>query len=162
MIKLDETDLKILKELQKNGRITTKELSSHLKLSPTPTFERVKKLERSGIIDHYSAILDAGKLGKNLYAFAHISLKDHTKDKVQEFSTDVSQMEEVQECHYVTGDSDFILKILLSSMEDYREFMMERIFGLKNIAKVESFLSLSVLKNNNFIPLADQSLDHMV
>lgn len=155
MIKIDEIDIQILKELQKNGRITTKELSSQLGLSPTPIFERVKKLEKSGVIAYYSAVLDPAKLDKRLYAFAHISLKDHTKEKVKEFSEDVSRFDEVQECHYVTGASDFILKILLRSMEDYREFMMERIFELKNIAKVETFLSLSVLKKNNFIPLKE-------
>jgi len=153
MIKLDETDLRILSLLQKNGRITNRELSEQLGLSPTPIFERVKKLEKSGIIAHYSAVLDASKLGKHLYAFAHISLKDHTKEKVAQFSKDIDQMEEVQECHYVTGDSDFILKILLGSMEDYRDFMMNKIFELQNIGKVESFLSLSVAKKNNFISL---------
>ncbi len=159
MVKIDEIDIQILQELQKNGRITTKELSSKLELSPTPIFERVKKLEKSGVIAYYSAVLDPAKLDKRLYAFAHISLKDHTKERVAEFSQEISKFDEVQECHYVTGASDFILKILLTSMEDYREFMMERVFELKNIAKVETFLSLSVLKKNNFIPLKGKSLE---
>jgi len=153
MIKLDQIDHQILQLLQKNARMTNKELSSHLGISPTPTFERVKKLEKACIIDHYAAVLNAGKLGKHLYAFAHISLKDHTKEKVAEFSKQIDKMDEVQECHYVTGDSDFILKILLGSMEDYRDFMMNKIFELQNIAKVESFLSLSVAKKNNFVAL---------
>lgn len=158
MIRLDQTDIRILDLLQKNARMTNKELSSHLGISPTPTFERVKKLEKAGIIDHYSAVLNADKLGKSLYAFAHISLKDHTKERVAEFSKKIDEMDEVQECHYVTGDSDFILKILLGSMEDYRDFMMNKIFELQNIAKVESFLSLSVAKRNNFISLQSNEM----
>lgn len=153
MRKLDEYDLQILDELQKDAKITVKQLSEKMDLSPTPIFERIKKLENSRVIAYYSAVLDASKLGKHLYAFAHITLKDHTKEKVAQFSADIDQMEEVQECHYVTGDSDFILKILLGSMEDYRDFMMNKIFELQNIAKVESFLSLSVAKKNNFVAL---------
>lgn len=151
--KIDETDAKILELLQYNGRITVKELSSQLNLSTTPIFERVKKLEKSGVIEHYAAVLNADKLGKKLYAFAHISLKDHSKELVKEFTSQITSIPQVQECHYVTGDSDFILKILLNDMDDYREFMMDQLFDMSNIAKVESFLSLSVLKKSNFIAI---------
>lgn len=153
MKKLDEIDGKILELLQKNGRITTKDMAQELNLSSTPTFERVKKLEKAGIIDHYAAVLNTDKLGKTLHAFAHISLKDHSKELVQQFTHQITQIPQVQECHYVTGDSDFILKILLNDMEDYREFMMNQLFDMSNIAKVESFLSLSVLKKSAFIPI---------
>jgi len=153
MKKLDQTDCDLLELLQKNGRSTVKELAEQLGLSSTPVFERIKKLEKSGVIDHYAAVLNSDKIGKKLYAFAHISLKDHSKELVAEFTNQITKIPQVQECHYVTGDSDFILKILLNDMEKYREFMMDQLFDMSNIAKVESFLSLSVLKKSNFIGL---------
>lgn len=151
MKKIDEIDCKILGLLQKNGRITVKEMAAQLGLSPTPVFERTKKLERAGIISHYAAILNPDKIGKKLYAFAHISLKDHSKALVEKFAAQITKIPEVLECHYVTGDSDFILKILLNDMEKYREFIMNSLFEMDNIAKVETFLSLSVLKNSKVI-----------
>ncbi|MBL4709062.1 MAG: Lrp/AsnC family transcriptional regulator [Flavobacteriales bacterium] len=153
MKKIDQIDAQILELLQKDGRITVKELASKLGRSTTPIFERVKKLENSGVIAHYAAVVDADKLGKKLYAFAHISLKDHSKDLVEEFTSAIIKIPQIQECHYVTGDSDFILKILLNDMEKYREFMMDQLFDMSNIAKVESFLSLSVLKKSNFVAI---------
>lgn len=151
--KLDQIDCQLLEILQENGRATIKELAEQLGLSSSPIFERVKKLEKAGIIDHYAAILNAERIGKKLFAFAHISLKDHSKELVQKFTDQITKIPQVQECHYVTGDSDFILKILLSDMEQYREFMMDQLFDMSNIAKVESFLSLSVLKKSNFIEM---------
>lgn len=153
MKKLDPIDRKILMLLQENGRITTKEMAAQLGMSSTPVFERTKKLEKAGIISHYAAIINAEKLGKKLYAFAHISLKDHSKTLVEKFSKQISEIPEVLECHYVTGDSDFILKIILKDMEKYREFMMDSIFNMENIAKVETYLSLSVSKSSTTIPL---------
>lgn len=153
MKKIDQIDAQLLELLQKDGRITIKELAQQLGMSTTPIFERVKKLEKAGIIDHYAAVLNADKLGKKLYAFAHISLKDHSKELVRQFTEQITRIPQVLECHYVTGDSDFILKILLNDMEKYREFMMDQLFDMSNIAKVESFLSLSVLKQNNFISI---------
>jgi len=155
--KIDKIDCQLLEILQENGRATIKELAEQLGLSSTPVFERVKKLEKSGIIDHYAAVLNADKIGKKLFAYAHISLKDHSKELVQQFTNQITKIPQVLECHYVTGDSDFILKILLNDMEKYREFMMDQLFDMSNIAKVESFLSLSVLKNSNFI---EMNADH--
>ena len=151
MKKIDQIDAQLLEMLQKDGRITIKELAQQLGMSTTPIFERVKKLEKAGVIDHYAAVLNADKLGKKLYAFAHISLKDHSKALVDQFTQQITKIPQVLECHYVTGDSDFILKILLNDMEKYREFMMDQLFDMSNIAKVESFLSLSVLKHGNYI-----------
>jgi len=153
MIKIDEIDSQILDILQHNGKTTIKEMANQLGMSTTPIFERLKKLENSGIIDHYAAVLNTEKLNKKLYAFAHISLKDHSKGHVEEFTKQIVKIPEVLECHYVTGDSDFILKILLGNMEEYRDFMMNQLFDMSNIAKIESFLSLDVLKKSNRIPL---------
>lgn len=157
MKNLDEIDCQILELLQSNARMTVKEMSEQLVLSPTPIFERIKKLEKSGIISHYAAILNADKLGKKLYAFAHISLKDHSKELVDQFTRQITDIPQVMECHYTTGDTDFILKILLDNMEMYRDFVLTQLFDMSNIAQVETYLSLSNVKNSNFIPLQNST-----
>ena len=144
MIKTDETDLKILDLLQENAKMTVKEISSSLNLSTTPIFERIKKMEKAGIIDHYRAIINYEKLGHKLHAFAHISFKDHSKDLIGEFEEKILKLPEVQECHYVTGGSDFIIKILVKDIEKYQEFVTQKLFDIPNIARIESFLSLTV------------------
>lgn len=153
MKKIDQIDCQILELVQQNGRITVKEMSEKLGLSPTPIFERTKKLEKAGIIDHYAAIINEEKLGKKLYAFAHISLKDHSKELIDQFTDQITKLPQVLECHYTTGDTDFILKILLDDMEMYRDFVLTKIFDMQNIGKIETYLSLSVLKKSNFIPI---------
>jgi Lrp/AsnC family leucine-responsive transcriptional regulator len=154
MKKIDSIDCQILELLQKNGRITVKEMSSQLGLSATPIFERTKKLEKAGIIDHYAAVINGEKVGKKLYAFAHISLKDHSKELVDLFTNQITKLPQVMECHYTTGDTDFILKILLNDMEMYRDFVLTELFEMDNIGKIETYLSLSVLKKSNFIPIS--------
>lgn len=143
---LDHIDHKILELLQQDGRMTVKEMSGKLNLSTTPVFERIKKLERSGIINHYTVVLNQEKLGKKFTAFAHISLKDHSKQLVEEFAEKIITFPEVMECHYVTGGTDFIIKILVEDMDAYKVFMMDKLFEVPNIAKLESYLSLTERK----------------
>lgn len=142
--KIDDTDIKILELLQENARMTVKEMSSKLNLSSTPIFERIKKLEKAGIIDHYTVVINQEKLGKKLNAFSHISFKDHSKELIAEFEQKIIALPEVKECHYVTGGADFIIKIQVNDIEEYKEFVTEKLFGIRNIAKIESFLSLQV------------------
>jgi len=150
---LDKIDKQILALLQQNARTTVKEISNQLNLSTTPIFERIKKLEKSGIIDHYTAVLNNEKLGKKLNAFAHISLKNHSKVMIREFVDQIEQIPEIMECHYVAGGADFILKILVEDMEKYNEFLMEKLLDIPNIGKMESFLSLTVSKKTSVITL---------
>ena len=152
-MKLDEIDIQLLSELQKNGRKTIKELSQEIGISASPTFERIKKLEKSGIITGYSANIDAEKLGKKLYAFAHIGLKEHSKEAVDKFTDQVLAIPQVMECHYTSGDTDFIIKILVENMDSYNEFVLTKLFEMANIGKIETYLSLSVVKNTNSIAL---------
>ena len=147
--KLDEVDIKILQLLRENARITVKEMSTQLNLSTTPVFERIKKLEQSGIIDHYTAVINHELLGQKFTAFAHISFKDHSKELIKEFEDRILALPEVLECHYVTGAADFIIKIRLQDMEEYKEFVTDKLFGIPNIARIESFLSLDVKRGRN-------------
>ena len=150
---LDKIDKQILALLQKNARMTVKDISSQLNLSSTPIFERIKKLEKGGVIDNYTAVLNNEKLGKKLNAFAHISLKNHSKAMIAEFVDRIEQIPEIMECHYVAGGADFILKILVADMEEYNEFLMEKLLDIPNIGKMESFLSLTVSKKTSVISL---------
>ena len=156
MPKLDASDLQILNLLQQDGRMTIKELSKRLNLSTTPIFERIKKLEKSGIIDRYIAVLNPEKLGKKLTAFAHISIKDHSKKQVEGFVEQVISFPEVLECHYVTGASDFMIKVLVEDIEKYNYFVMNKLSVVPNIGKVESLFSMSVRKKTMTVPLGGE------
>lgn len=150
---LDKTDKQILAFLQKNGKMTIKEMAKRLDLSTTPIFERIKKMEKNGIIDQYTIVVNPRKLGKKLYAFAHISLKHHDKQLVDEFVEKIVEVPEVMECHYTTGSADFIIKILVDDMDKYKEFVIEQLFNIPNIGKIESYLSLEVKKKTSIIPI---------
>ncbi|MEN0049807.1 MAG: Lrp/AsnC family transcriptional regulator [Bacteroidota bacterium] len=150
---LDEIDKHILKKLQENNRITIKEMASELNLSTTPIFERMKKLEREGFIAKNVAILNPELLDLNLVVFISISISDHSITALNEFVERVVQFPEVLECHHVTGQSDFLLKVILKDIKAYNEFVLSKISTVPNIAKVESSFSLSVRKNTQQLPI---------
>lgn len=153
MLKLDQIDRKILKLLQEDCRITIKDLAIRFSLSSTPIFNRIKRMEKSGIIDRYVAILNPEKAGKKFSAFCHVSLKDHSKDQVQAFVDNINELNEVMECHYVTGNADFILKVITHDIESYNQFIIEKLFRVANISKVESLISMAVSKKTHVIDL---------
>ncbi|MEL6923576.1 MAG: Lrp/AsnC family transcriptional regulator [Bacteroidota bacterium] len=145
-IKFDKTDLAILRLIQEDSRITIKEMAAQLHLSTTPIFERLKRLEKQGVIQKYVALVDPHKLGKKLDAFIHISIKDHSKNAVDEFVDQVKNYPEVMECYHVTGDSDFLLKVVLEDIDQYNRFITEKLSTVGNIGTLKSSFSLSVRK----------------
>ena len=151
MIKLDTYDLKILDLLQRDARSTIKRIARELSLSTTPVFERIKRLEKLKVIDRYAAILNPALLGKKLTAFIHISIKDHTRESVEAFVERVVSFEEVIECHHVSGDSDFLIQVLLEDIEKYNQFVLEKLSVVPNIGKLESRFSLSVRKKTHLV-----------
>ena len=150
----DATDIKILSILQENSKKTMKELASMLKLSTTPVFERIKRLEKLGYIDRYVAILDAQKLGKKLHTFIHISIKEHSKDGLDDFISRVTAFNSVLECHHISGIYDFVLKAIFEDMDQYNEFILNELSVVPNIEKVETRFSLSVRKYTTALPLS--------
>ncbi len=150
---LDPTDLKILELLQQNARLTIKEIAAQLNLSTTPIFDRMKRMEKDKVIDRYVALVDPAKVGKTLFAFVHISLKEHARPQVEEFVEQVIKFQEVLECYHVTGDADFVLKVVLASIEAYNQFVLDKLSMVSNIGKVESRFCLSVRKYSTEIPL---------
>jgi Lrp/AsnC family leucine-responsive transcriptional regulator len=150
---MDITDRKLLMLLQQDSTKTTKELSLKLNLSVTAIYERIKKLEREGIINKYVAIIDQKKVEKNFVVFCHLKLIQHTKEYLTRFEHEVTKLEEVLECYHVSGDYDYILKIYVKDMEAYREFMVTKLTTLQHIGSTHSTFMISEVKNTNIITL---------
>ncbi len=150
---LDETDYKILAALQEDGSLTNKQLALKVHLSPTPVFERVKKLEQEGFIKKYVAVLDVEKLDCAFMAICNIKLKQHSYDNATKFMDAVQQMDEVGECYNVSGDYDFQMKIYVSSMKEYQKFVMKILGELDCIGGLNSSFIMGVVKNSYKVPL---------
>lgn len=150
---LDATDKKLLALLQEDSTQTTKQLSAKLSLSVTAVYERVKKLEREGIIEKYVALIDRKKVNKGFVVFCHLKLIQHTKEYLTRFEKEVKQLEEVLECYHVSGDYDYILKIYVENMEAYREFMVTKLTTLQHIGSTHSTFMIGEVKNTTSIAI---------
>jgi len=146
-MKLDKTDIKILQILQNNGRITNAELAKQVHMSPPPTLERVKKLEKNGVIKKYIALVEPAKIGIESFSFMEVTLSRHGKDSVKKFMTEVQKINEVMECHHVTGDADFLLKIAVENIKGYENLVLNKLTDLPNIQHLKTTMVLSTLKN---------------
>ena len=144
---LDKIDQKLLMLLQQDSKQTTKELSNKLNLSVTAVYERIKKLEREGVIRNYVALLDRTKINKSFVVFCHIKLIQHTKEYLNTFEHEVTQLTEVLECFHVSGDYDYILKICVKDMEAYREFMVTKLTSIEHIVSTHSTFMIGEVKN---------------
>lgn len=152
-MKLDRTDKKLLELLQKDSKQTTKQLSLQLDLSVTAVYERIKKLEREQVITQYVALVNKNKIGKSFLAFCHIRLEKHTKEYITVFEREINKLDEVTECFHVSGDYDYILKIYVKDMDEYREFMINKLTALKHIGNTHSTFTIGEVKNSNTIAL---------
>ncbi|WP_291275775.1 Lrp/AsnC family transcriptional regulator [Flavobacterium sp.] len=144
---LDIIDKKLLELLQADAKTTTKELSLKLNLSVTAVYERIKKLEREGLINKYVALLDRNKIEKGFVALCHVKLVKHNKEIITEFEAEVVNLTEVLECFHVSGDYDYILKICVKDMETYRDFMVNKLTSLKHIGSSHSTFMIGEVKN---------------
>ena len=144
---MDAIDKKLLQLLQVDTKKTTKELSTKLNLSVTAVYERIKKLEREGIIDKYVAILNRNKINKGFVVFCHINLIQHSKDFLTKFESEVVKLPEALECFHVSGDYDYILKVCVKDMEEYREFMVTKLTTLQHIGSTHSTFMIGEVKN---------------
>ena len=135
---LDETDLQILRILQKNAKLTTKELADKVNLTPTPVFERQKRLERRGYIKKYVAVLDPEKLGQGLLVFCKVKLKQINRDIADQFMHRVQRIPEVTECYNTSGNYDYLLKVRTRDMRMYQEFILNSWASLKASAPLRA------------------------
>lgn len=152
---LDETDVRILNELQKNGKLTNKELALAIHLSPTPTFERVKRLEREGYIKGYRAVLDADKLDCGFVAFCYVKMKQHSYGNARMIMEAVERIPEIVECYNISGDYDFLLKIYTRDMKAYQRFLLKILGEIDCIGSLNSSFVLGEVKNENRLPLGE-------
>jgi len=149
----DKIDLQILKMLQENGRITNLQLSSNIGLSPAPTLERVRKLENSGYIKSYHALVDEELLGLGIKSFIQIQLDFHTHNAIPEFVAVIKQIKEVTECHHVTGQCDFILKVYVKDIKAYETLIMEKISKIPYVKTFHTMMIMSTSKKEPIVPL---------
>ena len=136
---LDRYDRQILEQLQRNGRISNQELADAINLSPSPCLRRVRQLEDEGMIRGYVALLDARKLGLTLMSFIHISMDKHTPERFEAFEKTVASFPEVMECHLITGQTaDYLLKVIVTDMDAYQHFLLQKLTGIKGVSGVHS------------------------
>lgn len=150
---LDNIDLKILEQLQVDSNLTNKELAAAIHLSPTPTFERVKRLEREGYIKRYAAVLDAEKLSCGFVAFCFLKMKQHTHENALRIMEAVQDIPEIGECYNISGDYDFLLKIYAKDMKSYQKFLLRILGDLNCIGSLSSSFVLGEVKSTHAIPL---------
>jgi len=152
-MKLDPIDKKILQHLQLDSKITNKELSNNLNLSVTAIFERIKRLEKNDVISKYVALINPVGVEKSFMVFCQIKLIQHTKSYMLKFEAEVEKLPEVLECYHVSGEYDYILKILVRDMEAYREFMVTKLTALEHIGSTLSTFIISPVKSTTAIPV---------
>tara|TARA_B100000989_G_C19521600_1_gene464457 strand:+ start:1712 stop:2170 length:459 start_codon:yes stop_codon:yes gene_type:complete len=152
-MKIDSIDRKILNILQKNAKITNAKLSKEIGLSPAPTLERVRKLEISGIISGYHAKLDNSKIGLNVSTYVMVSLKSHNKKNLDLFIDKIKNVENIVECHHITGSGDFILKVVAKDIESYQKLMLEKVSEIESTDSLQSMVVLSTFKDNKVMPI---------
>lgn len=150
---LDETDLQILKTLQRNAKLTTKELADAVHLTPTPVFERQKRLEKKGYIKKYVAVLDPEKLGQGLQVFCKVKLKQINHEIADSFARRIQRIPEVTECYNTSGNYDYLLKVRARDMKQYQEFVLNKLGEIEELSSIESTFVMSEVKQNYGIHL---------
>ena len=150
--KLDKIDLKILKLLQENSKITNLELSKKIGLSPAPTLERVKKLEQSEVIQSYHAKVDASKMGLNVSTFVLVSLAWQKENALDNFILKIQEIDEVTECYIITGDGDFLLRIICSDIQAYEQLLFKKLSQIVEVERLKTLMTLSKAKKSKILP----------
>lgn len=146
---LDKMDLAILKLLQENARITVKEISANVHLSTTPVHERIKRLEQTGVIRQYGALVDHAKVKKGLMVICYVSLKEHSKNAGLKFIKTINALNEVIECYNISGEFDFMLKVVEENMDSYYDFHVNRLSQIENVGNVQSVFVMGIIKQTH-------------
>jgi Lrp/AsnC family leucine-responsive transcriptional regulator len=152
-MKIDSIDKQILSILQQDAQITNVELARKIGISPPAMLERVKRLEKNGIIKRYVAIVDPSKVSKGIFALVSVSLSAHQLSSIDQFTRQIKKLDEVLECYHVAGEEDFILKIAVSSIEEYEKFILSKLTKINGVSKVNTKFVLSTVKYNTKIKI---------
>jgi len=151
---LDKDDIQILQLLQYDARLTNKEVADKIGKSITPVYERIKRLENEGYIQRYVAVLDQRKIDKSLTAYTLVLLKEHTREMLKTFEKEAVKLEEVMECYHMAGQYDYLLKIAVKDMDEYADFMLNKLARLSNVGTVHSYFVLNEAKKETAYRIA--------
>jgi len=150
--RLDKIDLKILKILQDNSKITNLELSKQIGLSPAPTLERVKKLENADIIESYHAQVAPASIGLNVKTFVLVSLAWQKENALNNFLEKIKAIEEITECYIITGEADFLIKIICKDIPTYEQLLFKTLSQIEEIERLKTLMTLSTVKDSKILP----------
>ena len=149
---MDDKDLQILRELQKNGRLSNAELAERVNLSPSPCLRRFRNLEKLGVIEGYTAIINQKSYGLPVTVFIQIRLDHHSTEAAQEFERRIQDIDEVMDCHLMTGDTDYLLRVVVESLEAYEAFIRKRFHPIPYIASINTSFAYGVVKQSRVLP----------
>jgi DNA-binding Lrp family transcriptional regulator len=148
---IDEKDLLILKLLQQNAKMTVKEIADSVHLSTTPVHERIKRMEQNGVIKQYATLVDHAKVKKGLMVICYVSLRQHDKVEGAKFIQRIQEMNEVIECYNISGEFDFMLKVVAADMDDYYDFHVNKLSQAENIGHVQSVFVMGIIKQTHVL-----------
>jgi len=152
MKRIDAKDWQIIRELQRDGRLTNLELSKRVNLSPSPCLRRVRILEEAGVITGYSADVDPRTCGLRVTAFIRISLLRHERDSIRRFEESIQTIDEVLECHLLTGEADYLLRVMVADLDAYEDFVRTRLHGIPGVSSIITSLVYGTVKSSRNIP----------
>ncbi|MBX3597415.1 MAG: Lrp/AsnC family transcriptional regulator [Rhizobiaceae bacterium] len=149
---MDHKDRQIIAELQQNGRLTNQELSERVALSPSPCLRRLRVLEDTGVIKGYTAIVDERAYGLPITAFVRIRLERHSEGRVAAFEQKIRSIDAILDCYVMTGDSDYLLRVLIESLEEYEQFVRHKLHTIEGIASIDTSFAYGVVKRSTVFP----------
>ena len=156
---IDATSRKILDALQNNARITNVELAAQVGLSASPCLRRVRELEKSGVIRGYATLLDPARAGMPVSVFVNVTLERQTEGALEDFESAVPQWPEVMECYLMTGDSDYLLRVVASDIDAYQRFVLDRLTHIPSVASIKSSFALRQVKYGTALPLSETATE---
>lgn len=151
--KFDSVDRRIIQVLQKEGRVANKDLAERIGLTPTPTLERVRRLERDGIIEGYAAKVNKDLVGRGFMAFVTVTLKVHQLNLLEEFTAAIQEIPEILACYHTTGDGDFLLQVVAKDTKDYEQLMRNKLTTLPDVERLHTSIVLNTIKEQSPIPV---------
>lgn len=149
---MDAKDRQIVRLLQEDGRLTNQDLAERVGLSPSPCLRRVRQLEQAGVIQGYAAIVDQRLYGLPVTAFVRVRLERHARDLVQHFEEAIRQLDEVMDCHLLTGDADYLLRVIVPDLEAYETFVRRKMHAIAGIASLDTTFAYGSVKNSRTFP----------
>ncbi len=152
---MDKIDQQILGLLQQDAKLNIKEIASELNMTKTPIYERIKRLERDGIIEKYVAVVDRKKLASSMLVFCSVRLEEQKLAEIEKFEAAISEIPEVLECYLMGGASDFLLKVVVKDLEAYHQFSSGKLAALPNVSQIKSFFVLDEVKRSTVLPVAN-------